>query len=109
MRRFIFALPLILTACSATQVADTTLKVDAAIASAKEEIAMACWAAQTADVAFMTFVAPKADAAIVADVRKAMDVVNGICANPPSSAQEAVATILAAYRKATTATAVTGV
>lgn len=102
-------LPLILAACTATEVAETTTKADDVIAKAREEINMACWAAQTADVAFTTFVAPKADPAIIADVRKAMDVVNTICANPPSNAQEAVATILAAYKKATTATAVTGI
>jgi hypothetical protein len=109
--RKVFAalLPLILLACTSAQVLETTTKADDVIAKAQEEIAMACWAAQTADVAFMTFMAPKADPAIVADVRKAMDVVNTICANPPTNAQEAIATILAAYKKATTATAVTGV
>jgi hypothetical protein len=109
MRKFAALLPLILLACTSAQVVETATKADDVVAKAKEEIAMACWAAQTADVAFTTFMAPKADPAIVADVRKAMEVVNTICASPPTNAQEAIATILAAYKKATTATAVTGI
>lgn len=107
MRRFAALLPLILLACTATEVAETTLKVDDAIAKAKEEIAMACWAMQTADVAFHVFVAPKADPAIVENEKKAIAAANAICANPPSNVNEAIAAVLAAYKVATTATAVT--
>ena len=111
MRRFIFALPLILAACSATQVADTKSKADEAILKAREEINMACWAMQTADVAFQTFVAAKADPSLVDAVNKAVAVANAICPpnEIPSNVNEALAAVFKAYKAATAATAVTGI
>ena len=70
---------------------------------------MACWAMQTADVAFMVFVAPKADPAILENEKRAVAAANAICANPPSNVNEAIASILNAYKVATTAAAVTGI
>lgn len=109
MRRFAALLPLLLLACTATEVAETKTKADDLVAKAREEINMACWAMQTADVAFQVFVAPKADPAIVENERKAVAAANAICENPPSNVKEAIASILAAYKVATTAAAVTGI
>ena len=109
MRRFAVLLPLVLIACTMAQVEESKTKADDAISKAQEQINMACWAMQTADVAFQIFVAPKADPAILANEKKAVEVANAICANPPSNVKEAVASILSAYKVATTAAAVTGI
>ena len=106
-RKFAALLPLLLLSCTATEVAETAAKADDVVAKAKEEIAMACWAMQTADVAFHVFVAPKADPAIVENEKKAVAAANAICANPPTNVKEAIAAVLAAYKVATTAAAVT--
>ena len=109
MFRLAILLPLILVSCTMTQVEDTKTKADDAISKARDEINMACWAMQTADVAFQIFVAPRADPAILENEKKAVEVANAICANPPSNVKEAIATILSAYKVATTAAAVTGI
>ena len=108
IKRILIAVALLMLAsCSTAKVEDTKVAVNDAIASAREEINMACWAMQTADVAFTVFVAPKADPAILENERKAIAAANAICANPPSNVNEAIASILNAYKVATTATAVT--
>ena len=109
MRRFAVLLPLVLIACTMAQVEESKTNADDAIAKAREEINMACWAMQTADVAFQIFVAPRADPAILDNEKKAVEVASATCASPPANVREARATILSAYKVATTAAAVTGI
>lgn len=112
MKRALIALSLlVLAGCTSAQVQDTKAKADAVVAKATEEINMACWAMQTASVAFDIVVAPKADPDLVAAVHKAVDVANAICPpnEIPTNVNEAIAAILKAYRVASTATAVTGI
>lgn len=105
------ALALALTGCAEQkqQALELKTKADDAIAGAREEINMACWAMQTADVAFRLYFADKADPALLDAVAKAVAVANAICPpnEVPANLQEALVAISRAYKMTTSAAAIT--
>lgn len=97
--RSIVAAAMALGACTAQQVAQGQGDANDAVAKAQPSIEMACWLVQAADAGFQSYAASaKADAAVVADEKKAIAAANAICANPPANVAQALADVLATYK-----------
>ncbi|MGH7091824.1 MAG: hypothetical protein ACREFQ_23290 [Stellaceae bacterium] len=96
------AAALMLAACS-QQAFDGAAQNSAA--AAQPTIAMACWLVEAADAGFASYAASaKADAAVVADERKAVAAAKAICADPPENANDTVSDVIAAYKAVVAAT-----
>ena len=105
--RSIIAAAMLLCGCSAQQITQAQTDADSAVAKAQPTIEMACWLAQAADAGFQAYAAgAHADAAVVADERKAMAAATAICANPPADVTQAIVDVMAAYKNAVAATPV---
>ena len=108
MRNFLLcgAAALVLTACSATQIASTKTTIDTSVANSAATVAMLCWGIQGADAVFKTTyaVGKTAAPAVVADEAKAVAGTVPICAKPPTNLAQAVADLAAAYKAVQNAT-----
>lgn len=88
-----------LSACTAQDIAAAQTQADASVAAAQPSIALACWLAAAADAGFQVYAASgHADAAVVADERRAMVGVTALCAAPPANTAQAITAVMSAYK-----------